>query len=448
MQSTSSQAIRRAMYRRGLYYGTYDNIANLGFWSRLCQAAMLLGEGRPPRPTLYAPDWLSLPWKEQLSVLVDAWVTMPANSRIRAVRRQILPLLLDGEELRTSYQRETSGLEALGIYERGDLTYWGAEFLNGTLRINNKISPQPWEIVDKELHTPYPPDWNLLWELEGYLMPIDPGIYSLDDKALRKAVQLAYGNVPDLLRIIQQGLQAPPSPDLVNQLEMQPTLKVLPGLVLEFSSTEELKQLRQNASIRQDLAAVLSPHHVYVDIWQQERVLNRLQRCSVITNNDIMNARLTSHGLQTHLTTNERAYLLSIVLICDEIGVPLSAPTGLFAKLLDDLPLTLRASAARKVNAALKELQPPSAWSPEKDIPPVPTVQMVDEVQEVIEKQQAIDILYQKADKYQPEHRRVTPLNVEQRGLRFYLIAYCHSRRANRTFRLDRLQLLAEPPPS
>jgi predicted DNA-binding transcriptional regulator YafY len=54
--------------------------------------------------------------------------------------------------------------------------------------------------------------------------------------------------------------------------------------------------------------------------------------------------------------------------------------------------------------------------------------------------QQALDILY-RAPGFPAEQRRITPLSIEQRGERTYVIAYCQTRRAQRTFRLDRMEI-------
>ena len=56
--------------------------------------------------------------------------------------------------------------------------------------------------------------------------------------------------------------------------------------------------------------------------------------------------------------------------------------------------------------------------------------------------QEAVDILYQASGRHAPEARRITPLLVEARAGRLYVLAYCHLRRANRTFRLDRIQIM------
>lgn len=64
-----------------------------------------------------------------------------------------------------------------------------------------------------------------------------------------------------------------------------------------------------------------------------------------------------------------------------------------------------------------------------------------------MERAEALDVLYQASGKHSPELRHLTPLLMEERGGKVYLVAYCHTRRAARTFRLDRLQFIhAETP--
>jgi len=46
-----------------------------------------------------------------------------------------------------------------------------------------------------------------------------------------------------------------------------------------------------------------------------------------------------------------------------------------------------------------------------------------------------------RAPGYPAEQRRITPLIIEQRGEQTYVIAYCQTRRAQRTFRLDRIEV-------
>ena len=61
--------------------------------------------------------------------------------------------------------------------------------------------------------------------------------------------------------------------------------------------------------------------------------------------------------------------------------------------------------------------------------------------------QQALDILYHAPGGIRPEPRRITPLLMEEHGGQVYVIDYCHTRRAQRTFRLDRIEIPARKEP-
>ena len=65
---------------------------------------------------------------------------------------------------------------------------------------------------------------------------------------------------------------------------------------------------------------------------------------------------------------------------------------------------------------------------------------MIETLQQAIQTEESLDIHYQ-APGREAECRHVLTLLLEVRSGKYYLIAYCHTRRANRTFRLDRLQL-------
>lgn len=122
-------------------------------------------------------------------------------------------------------------------------------------------------------------------------------------------------------------------------------------------------------------------------------------------------------------------------------------PLGLMAKLEAGLDLSSRGAAARKANELLKVIFPEEqSFAEEEELPPQPAPDLVNFLQQAIASQESIDVLYHARGHEKPEYRHLTPLLVEQRSGRYYLIAYCHIRRANRTFRLDRLQLIDAPP--
>lgn len=295
--SASSQALRRAMYRRGLYCGTFDDLPRFSFWIRLCRSATLLeeytsgslDETSPPRPTLFVPDWLSLPLEEKILHLVEVWMDAPLNPGLRGIRHRLPKLLAAGRDLSPSYQKETLGLQALGLYDGKDLTTLGQALLVHQVAEFERPSPEAWQLFGDELRIPYPPDWPALWHLEAYLDPIDPGIYPLSEKAVRLAVQRgALDGNPALPQLLESGLDEPPPSELIKKMKAQPVLKVLTGKVLEFTSTKELTQLRESASMRRDLTHLLSPRHVHLDHYQADRILRRLHRRGLLAEKELV----------------------------------------------------------------------------------------------------------------------------------------------------------------
>lgn len=442
----SIPTIRRSMYTRGLFYGTYDTLPDFRFWIRLCQSANLLDNVGVFRPTIFVPDWLALSNKDQLASLVDAWQFMPSDPYQQNVRKQLLETLLLSSELGPTYDRELKGLQSLGICDDELLTPLGAHLLSGEFIEDESEEKAPWVIVGDELQIPYPPNWRLIWELEKYLEPVDPGIYSLDSQSLRRASQQAKNFQHEFEQVLEKGLQNRLPIAIIRAVESQPVIKVFPGVLLEFSATEELLTLRENRSLRKKLSNIISPHHVHLDPWQASGILTQLKKRGLVADKDFEFLNAPEAIGQNQFNQNEKAYLLALILICEGLAISMGPPPGLVGKITTGLPVKLRAAAARKSADCLNEVKPPTAWLPEDELPPIPEAHVFRRLEEAIRKQEPIDILYRKTDRYQAEPRHLTPLVIEQRGLRFYLIAYCHTRRANRTFRMDRLQLMEGPP--
>ncbi|MDR3577797.1 MAG: WYL domain-containing protein [Anaerolineaceae bacterium] len=157
---------------------------------------------------------------------------------------------------------------------------------------------------------------------------------------------------------------------------------------------------------------------------------------------NIRRANLSTNQLSNRLSQSDRAYLLSLVLVSGELQNDFVPPPGLLDRLTRGMGHNLCSAAAKQASVILKLIKPQSYWQPEVEPPPLPSEELVARLQKAVDQEQAINVLYQASGRPTAEYRHLTPLLIEQRGERFYLIAYCHTRRANRTFRLDRLQLI------
>jgi hypothetical protein len=158
----------------------------------------------------------------------------------------------------------------------------------------------------------------------------------------------------------------------------QPSLRVIEGIVLEFSHAADLGELRRQPAMRSHFEHVLSPRHVFVSRKKSASLIRLLRRRGV------------------HLAMHEESPARSMKRTHFP-QKPVIQPVGKNVSRLEVLETYLR-------------------W------------------------QQALDILY-RAPGTPVEKRRITPLLIEQRSEQTYVIAYCQTRRGQRTFRLDRIEI-------
>jgi hypothetical protein len=473
--SGSQRALRNVINRRGLYFGNYQDLPKLSIWLQLCRAASLIDDAWPTCPTLYVNDWLACSLEKQIWTLMHAWISVPRKQRNRRLRERLIQKLNVGAPLSITYQRELPGLRATRICEGDRLSPLGQTVVNGLFEDCSSISStKPWTVKGDQLYVPFPPKWDLLWQLEKYLDPLEPGIYSLSPESLRMAVQrdgYEGTTIPNLITILESGL-GKPIPSRINRAwNGTPWLRILPGPVLEFSDTQELHKLRESSFFRQYLSGIISPRHIHLDPWQAPAILQRLLRRGLLDSKDLemiigrhpgcsvgsesgSNERKEkfvsafepneeSKSRKDCLSKAERTFLLSLLLMGKGLGEN-HAPPGLITKLTTGLDSSCRAAAARRAAEYLEQIFPKPVIVREEDPPPQPEQEILNLLEQAISHQETVYVRYRAFGRTTPEMRCLTPLLLEKRGPRFYLIAYCHTRRANRTFRLDRL-CLADP---
>ncbi len=419
------------------------------FWLRLCQSAALLDESPLPVATLLFEEWLGWPLHAQIGHLFKAWLNQPGERVWRQMRRDIFQRIERGQSLNSAQRKDLVILQALGIWRAGVFTALGSALLNlSGSSPTATLTAEAWQIQEEKLVVPFPPDWKLLWELEKYLDPDWQGNYRLDAKSLRSAVQRGAGqNSPGLEAIIQQGLGGRPPLWVTSRLAARLPVRLVPGYLLEFEDSATLKHLRQNASLRNGLEQVISPRHVNLEPFGGMQVLKKLYRKGLLAKADYRAGCASLSELEEPAGLPgraDRAFLLSLVLLCKALDPELSWPAGLLDRLAQDLGPDLCGAAAGQATRLLNRLRPPSGWYPEPESPTAIDAGLSERLQEVIDRQDSIDVLYRATVQHSAEVRHLSPLLLEERGGRSYLLAYCHTRRANRTFRLDRLQLVED----
>jgi hypothetical protein len=195
----------------------------------------------------------------------------------------------------------------------------------------------------------------------------------------RQALRFAVdqGGRDDLIDILERGLQHKIPSEIRARILEQPGVHLWEGIVIEFSHCTDLQAARRNPRLRRCFERVLSPRHAFLSKKDAPGVLRSLER----------------HGVQVstsdqHAEKRKRTHFYS---------TPTPEPRG----------------------------------------KSVPIMQLLEEYSQL---QQAVDILY-RAPGYPAEKRRIIPILIEKRGEYTYISAYCQTRRANRTFRLDRMEI-------
>lgn len=115
---------------------------------------------------------------------------------------------------------------------------------------------------------------------------------------------------------------------------------------------------------------------------------------------------------------------------------PLLPHDQLEQQLCRGLPRPLRAALD---DAYARLVAPAPVLSAAASGPPLPLATTVQHLQQAVRSRQPITFTYQAAAAAHSTCRTVRPLSVEQQGDQWYLRAYCTARRAERTFRVDRI---------
>lgn len=195
----------------------------------------------------------------------------------------------------------------------------------------------------------------------------------------RRALHFHNGDPQELIQLLEDGMKSK-LPDQIRALILkQPSIRIAEGIILEFSSPAELAQLRRQPVLRKYFEEFLSSQRVLIAGQNAKAVYELLKRRGVYVHRNEDQAP-AARARRTHFPQN-----------------PILQPVG---KHISKLELIEK----------YKQLG------------------------------QALDMLY-RAPGCASEKRRITPLVIEQRGEHTYIIAYCQTRRGQRTFRLDRMDI-------
>lgn len=388
---TLLNAIRRGIERKNIWREfRRQKIAlrpRLSFWIALCKEAKLIDDYEDClRVTRQARIWLNKTSEEQTFHLIDSWQNAPKNHKARQFRKKLLWKLKHDKPLTQKDLLAMNGLEALGVCEGAKLTTWGKFFLKGEgviptikssvpCQIHRQVTPRGSNVGEAHFIAFIPQHIDLLWELEKYLRPLRPGVYPLTGRSH----SFHQGDPHELISLLEHGLQAPLPGDMKARLLQQPSLRLIEGIVVEFSHPAELARLRRQPNVRRHIEHVLSPRHIVISTKDSKTLLPMLSRRGI---------SLAYHE-EPPVVPRKRTHFRQKKQVVQPVG-----------------------RSVPKLELLTKYLQ----------------------------LQQAVDVLY-RTPGYPAEHRRITPLMIEQRGEHTCVIAYCQTRRARRVFRLDRMEI-------
>jgi hypothetical protein len=276
-----------------------------------------------------------------------------------------------------------------------------------------------------------------------------PDMYELTQGSCLLALQQGQ-SLERLLALLEEA-SGPLPPTLVGTLyhwaEAADQVAIRELVVLETRDVALMQKLTAQRRIRETLLETLSARAVRVDGSRLEALRRRLERQGVIPRVDVPQGQpCTADGLTSEERMTVGAALRVYTYLTALLGTHARAPHTLTHSWNEALGFAERDAAERWAHEVLEKLA--QAAPPEGDYHLAsPTGPLVATLEQAIAAGTSVDLLYYTAGRDQHIRRRVDPLRLEWRGKVPYLIAFCHLRKAQRVFRIDRIEALEPVPP-
>lgn len=209
--------------------------------------------------------------------------------------------------------------------------------------------------------------------------------------------------------------------------------------LLEVRDAALLRELAAVRRIRDQFTATLSARAIAVRADRLPQLIRQLERRHLHPSVDIQDPTSTP---QTEST--DRAAIVAALRLAAELshqlGRRVHIPHPLYAQWRDALTPAERDAADRWVDDLLRAWQGRIAQQIDEFQPPFPVENTIRLLEQAIQTQATVEMVYH-APGQPPTRRRIDPLRLEQLGRlgAWYLVAFCHRRGENRTFRVDRI---------
>lgn len=260
---------------------------------------------------------------------------------------------------------------------------------------------------------------------------------------------LGRGHDPARLRAALEQRAGPLPDSWAELLAPAGSVRLLRRAVLLADEPAALQGALRRPVVRRNVEAVVAPGVVLVAPGRERTLAEQLTRHGHVVS--ALEPLPAPARPPAELTQAEVAALL-VASAHYRATAPAGAPLGpsdvLIERLRELLPPRLGAATDEAITA-LREPRdvgsppaPPAAPAPAAGTRPS-EVELLWQLREAIRRREAVQIVYQGADDAVPRARTIRPVSLERHGDLWYLNAYCLLARADRCFRLDRVEGLA-----
>jgi len=279
--------------------------------------------------------------------------------------------------------------------------------------------------------------------------PNTPGRYRLTRERFLRAMQRGY-SLESILDLLERGTgDALPPVELgtfYRWAEDFAQVRIYPALLMVVRDPALLRELCAVRRIRQKLGQTLSARAITVDASQLDQLLHQLARRGIVPL--LERPPTTGEAGATYALPLSPADRVSIVaalncvyLLRDELGLDFYLPFPLVRDWEEALSQAERDAVSALLDETARRLHDRLTPYHAEYQPPFPVAPLLPILEKAIARRATLEIEYHPAGDRPVTVRRVDPLRLEQRGRRgtVYLIAFCHLRGEERTFRVDRI---------
>lgn len=264
---------------------------------------------------------------------------------------------------------------------------------------------------------------------------------------------LGRGHDPARLRAALERLAGPLPTAWEQLLAPAGRLRLLRRTVLLADEPAALHGALEQRALRRTVEAVLAPGVVLAAPGREEALARQLARHGHVV--EPAGPPEASVPPPASLTAAEVAALLLASRHYRAVAPPDAPPgphDGLLERLQAGLPPALAAATEQAITALLEPPRPAAAAAPATPAAPPEArpaeLELLWQLREAIRRRGALRLVYQGAADPAPRERTIRPLELERHGAVWLVRAYCLAARAERCFRLDRIQQLVEAEPA